>query len=61
MSMRKFLKIIQLKNEFIFETFEDIRCHLNDEEAADEDEDESDVKKYEKKGERKETDTGQGS
>ena len=48
-------------SEFIFETFKDIRSHLNDEEAADEDEDDSEVKKNEKKGDRKETDTGQGS
>ena len=48
-------------NEFIFETFQDIRSHLNDEEAADEDEDDSEVKKNEKKGDRKETDTGKGS
>ena len=34
---------------------------MNDEEAADEDEDDSEVKKNEKKGDRKETDTGQGS
>ena len=49
------------KSEFIFETFQDIRSHLNDEEAAEEDENESDVKKNEKRGDRKETGTGQGS
>ena len=49
-----------LLKELIFETFQDIRSHLNDEEAAEEDEDESKVKKNEKKGDRKETDTGQG-
>ena len=34
---------------------------MNDEEAAEEDENESEDKNNEKKGDRKETDTGQGS